>query len=218
MAFELSTTTTVVPEATLVVRYTPHRIGVYPIVDIDYAEVARQTETAVVQISNDENNDGIFEKAVLNINVNELLGAEVYSSSVCLGVVSALSGSENSIFLTTGSVNEMTGSLLTFKLQAVTNSPAWKVIGQEYTVRLDGSNDNAMAKIGELLGTAYIQAVMAVVQQASSSLTLEQVQTAIFTLAQQGVNLDTFLAQQAEKLEKDRRAGTVPYASVTFRG
>src|SRR5690606_26550836 len=89
--------------------------------------------------------------------------------------------------------------------------------GFRWEVSLDLSDPETMQYVaGKLIG-AYYDAVVEVLLKAEISFNPQTILGAVTDLAMSGVNFDTFMVQQIEKIEQDRRDGLLP-ARVSVGG
>lgn len=222
MAFEVVNYIVEQPEATLVSAYTVHREGKYPYVRISYAEVSRLSKGPFVVSGVKQSSSGsAYDTLIVNGNVSDdLLNGEVVllsGSGVPLGVVTATDAVSSSISVSSGSIEDITGQSIKINLVSITGSPAWTPIktGRRWECVLNTQRHEHLLKLNELLDNAYYSAVKTVLDEMGvDTITDEQIISAIQSLSTKGCNLDSFIGQQAENLEKSRRDGSFPYVIV----
>lgn len=216
MAFELGSTAQ--PEATLVTSYRVDREGVYPHVILAFSEVSRLLGYETSDITGiDENEDGIFEALLIPDwhAREELIGSPVYDETgSAVGNVSAVEGDVITLDTPLVEVPVSLGA----QLRTITGSLAWGSVasGRSWELRLP-TNSNAVAEfLGAKLGAALFSAVKAVMAVTPVAVSDAEILAAVQTLAAQGWNIDSFIAMQAEEIEKERRAGLAPTGVVVI--
>jgi hypothetical protein len=172
-----------------------------------YNEVIKDCEPNVVVTELDAQLNGIIPAWV---GRTDLVGKELLASDgTVLGTITAFNSTTGVLEGVELAVDDIV------KLQNIsaTNSPSWQVLPKATPrqITLNMNDPQQAAYLGEKLFTAYVMAVMAVLEAlGDTNYTLLQVQGAIMALSQQGVNVDSFIAQQAEVVEDDRRNGNLP--------
>lgn len=75
-----------------------------------------------------------------------------------------------------------------------------------------------MAYLGDRLAAAYVAATKAILPQLGiTTVTDNEITMAVQALAARNTNIESFIAEQAEQVELDRRTGAIPWLRVTGR-
>lgn len=218
------------PAFTLVAQYAVGRINEFPSLRVSYDEVVYlAAESAVVVTTADLDADTRFE--VLNIPGFEDR-ADLVGRSLCLAdstfvgtVLSAVRVEPTvgeaylQVTLTEGVVANLAGEVVSLIATMPIGTLAYRKAraGFGWELLLDGSNPASMARMGLMLGTAYVKALKAgLAALGLTSVTDLQILGAVQALAVAGINLDGILAAEGEQLETDRRSGA--FTAVTVFG
>lgn len=221
------------PQGTTVAFYQPTRLGKYTKVEIGYAETVRVLEGPYRVIQADDP-DGDGSRQVLTLEfftastaplservkkLESFVGGEVqrHDRSV-IGLVTAVNTVEGTVSLTPGPGNteDFTGKYIWIGPLNTSGLAPQEVgdDGREWTIVLDTENPVHANLVNQLLGAAYIDAVLAVIADCAENgvtgiPTPADVQASVIRLGAKGVHLDAHIAFRAETVEKLRRAGDI---------
>lgn len=212
-----------VPRFTLLTSYTVHRSGVYPVVTAMFEEMVYITdeEWDVVGVRED---GALCIPALLDRS--GLVGRLVSTlDSVRLGTILSITPDGEDVWVLLSDPHSITApGRVALVGRMPVGTPAYRRAsgGRQWDVTLHGSNPQAMAKIGQMLGATHVASTMAVLQILNAqgktditTVTPQDVLGAVYALSLQGLNIDGFLATAGEQLEASRRAGLAPYLSVS---
>lgn len=217
MAFELKeASSSVSPEQTLVTSYSVHRQGKYPTVIVTFAEVAKLLGDPISNVTGvDLDFDGAFEAldlpdwALTEGETSPHIGSILYDGGrQPIGTVTAVEGS---IFYLSSPILSVPSEVCV-QARAVTGSLAWASVtyGHNWEIQLPMEPPLVAQYVGQLLGGALFSSVKAVMTEMGLVFSDLDVLAAVESLALKGINIDTFLATQGEKIEKDRRIEALP--------
>lgn len=148
--------------------------------------------------------------------LNALIGATAEDTfRVEIGTVTAVDEDTGAVIFDT-TVNPRVGGRLWFSVLSKVNTVP-QVLGEngkEWELELDTDDPDHLSALTELMGVAYVEAALAVIQKCSDNgvtglPSAADVQTAVLQLGEVGQNLDGFLAKQCEWVERRRRDGTL---------
>lgn len=239
MAFDVNRSSQETPQYTVVSSYEVHRLGQFPAVRVAYEECVFLTDDGVVEAVADDSGDGALDTIIVPAlgGRTDLVGRDVVTEAGALvGKVLSVQQIEATPAGTDGAgipvlatykaritLNSVvSATLVGAKVGVVKKMPVGTTAyrrakgGKRWETLLTGQNPSSMEYIKNMLGTAYFTAVrLALVELGlSAGVSDAQLVTALNALAAKGTNIDGILAQQAEKMERDRVAGTVAGAQV----
>lgn len=225
MAFSVSPDREV-PDATLVVEYAVNRLGQDANLKVVFAEVVYDTEEPVaVDEFVDADSDGSFEVLVVSgwAGRTDLLGKEVFDTNkTSLGTVEAFTDTSTledgsvvppQVTLSTPLASNAPLSITLRKHMTGINVPSYRVArgGRRWEVRFGTGFPSGAALVTQLMGAAYFNAARAVLDQFGVSYTQESL---VAALGATGANIDSFIAEQGEVVEEQRRAGLLPWIGL----
>lgn len=214
------------PDATLVVEYAVNRIGRDANLKVVFAEVVFDTEDPIpVDAFEDADADGAFE--VLTVSEwkgrTDLIGKEVFTEAkVSLGTITAFADEtvlEDSTVVpakVTLSAGVATADPLNLTLRTHMTGievPAYRMArgGRRWEARFGTGFADGASLVQQLMGAAYYNAVAVVLIQMGVTFTPQELVAAITAT---GSNIDSFIAEQGEVVEEQRRAGQLPWLAM----
>lgn len=204
------------PDATLLSSYTIERMGLYPRVLLNYTEVVNILEPGVeVTAAQDLDADEKYE--VLTVPAwqgrSDLVGRVLLAADeTALGTIVAFEPIPSNLTLDTGLVANPVGSTVCLQQLSSTGSLGYAPAprGVRWEIILDMKSTDVFQYLSQRLGGAYFAAVKAALGKLELVASDEQVLAAISALAQEGLNIDSFIAQQGDAVELDRRNKALP--------
>lgn len=220
MAFSVAAAP-VIPKFSVISEYSVFRIGLVPTARVVIQECIYILEQPTTIISSvDVDGDGKFEVITVSGWAGVIGRTVSLADSTKVGVITAASEVSPNVQITldTGSETRLDGQQVFLVVQMPVGTPAYQPaeLGRRWELFIDGSNPDAMARLSLILGTVHVEAALAVLTAlGNSTITQAQVAAAVQGLAAKAINIDGLIADQAEQLELDRRAGSVPWLSAT---
>lgn len=210
------------PQFVVVSDYSVQRLGKYPLVAAGFEECVYLTGTPLPVLAHDTSDVLVVAPFA---GAAESVGAKVLDpASNVLGEVTAAQevttgeGEEavTLVHLTLDTPVSPTPDDLRLVERLPTGADAYRRArsGNRWILQLDGTHPTQMARIASMLVTAYMNAVTAVLDKLQLSVDPQDLAAAILELAGEGVTVDAILAEQAEQMEMDRRAGTLTDVDV----
>jgi hypothetical protein len=191
-------------------RYAVHRLGRVPFLAVEYTETVDLTEPAV-RVTEVVNGTIVVPAWAER---TELVGCSLRNGTTGAVLGTILTANTAGITIDTPIDASLVGSMVTIPQKNAHGVVAHRLAGQgrvwETRVHMEGPG---AARAQDMLGTASVTLVAAALSVLGvENVTTAQIQQAILSLNAGGMNLDSLLTAEGEKLELDRRAGLAPYA------
>lgn len=221
------------PELTTVAVYTVNRLNSLPSFHVHYAETVRSFEKATVTSASESTPGSGFDTLVVEewAHRTDLVGRELFdeNKNVLATVVDAVTNPEQVdeegnvttpaqlvLTLDTPLATDPTGSLVLARLYNSLGMPVHELVkgGRTWEIVLEAGTPEVNAKMEQLLDAIMFAALKNGFEEAGIVKTDQEIWAVVQSLAAKGINIDTLITVECEKLEKERRQGALTYAEV----
>lgn len=148
----------------------------------------------------------------------DLVGRKVFRDRQVTGEIVSWDDAATVAVLSGGFELDPTNTGIALQRRNKVNAPSTRPArGHDaYEVRVSMETPEGEDYVKTLMFTAYFEAAKNLLGAlGDTTYTDAQIQGAIMALGEDGISIDTFLSNQAEKIEEDRRAGLLPFAQVS---
>lgn len=221
MAFEAALD---IPTKTTQSGYTLNRLGEFVTLDLEFSETIDDVAEAALTAVQDVDGDGVFETLVVPALAplfDRLVGLPLaLADGTPLGTAVAVDAAAKSVVVTGAPTPAMVGGVVRVRRINHFGIPVDRTAdnGRTYRVKLTTQDPAQRERLLTILMTASFNLVSQTLTQAGIAFTPGQLVGALQALAAQGVNLDTFLVEEFQRVEQDRRAGQVALRGVEVEG
>lgn len=205
--------------------FTPNRLGLAPSLHVRFMETNWMYEATATIEGATQMASGLWNHLVIPAWTNDpasnrdLTGRDILLASDLATVIGNVSMVDDTVHLTAGYATNPTGLSVTARMVNTLGIEALDQIqgGHDWTLILDTGNADHFSRLQTAQvrpGTIYAMQVLGAL---GLTKTAAEVQAAVVGLAQGGVTIETVLTEEMEKIELERRDGTLqPYVIGTL--
>jgi hypothetical protein len=210
MSFAVATTNET-PQATTVAGFTLVRVGAVPALSVRYVESVQDVIEDVIQVMVPELDiegapTGSFSGCVSPrvAQSSGLLNQELFVAGQAVATVEALSPGNGTVHFAQPSAADLTGETVRGVCKNVFGTTGLRpsAFGRAWELSLTADKPLQRQRMMQLMGSAHVKAVLAVMQVLGVSKTVDEVVAAVMACPD---NLESLLATEFEALELGRR-------------